>query len=184
MARQSRYSTTSYKTSNARPSKEHPYVQGNTVRQAEAQPKHREEREVKQPARQKRVSKQRMRNRKKAMHMNFGYVTFLAVAAIVGLLACIQFLQLRAEVTQRSNHITAMQRELSTLHEQNTTKYNAIMDSVNLEEIKLRAMDDLGMVYAEEGQIIEYDNPSNDYVKQHQAIPESGVLAANEKVSE
>jgi len=182
MARQSRYATTSYRETDARLRNEQPYVQGNTVRQAEVLPEYPpQERE---PARQKKVSRQRMRNRRKAMHMNSGYVVFLSVAAIVGLMVCIQFLQLRAEVTQRSTHITSMQKELSTLHEQNTTRYNAIMDTINLEEIKERAINELGMVYAEEGQIIEYDNPSNDYVKQYQTIPESGVLAANEKVSE
>ena len=181
MARQSRYATTLYRETDARLRSEQPYVQGNTVRQAEVLPEYPQERE---PLRRKKISRQRMRNRRKAMHMNSGYMVFLSLAAIVGLMVCIQFLQLRAEVTQRSAHITSMQKELSTLHEQNTTRYNAIMDAVNLEEIKTRAINELGMVYAEEGQIIEYDNPSNDYVKQYQAIPESGVLAANEKVSE
>ena len=181
MARQSRYSTNSYRTQDARLNNEQLYVQGNTVRHAEALPDYREERQVEQP---KRVNRQRQSNRRKAMHMNFRYVVFLAMAASVGLFVCVQFLQLRAEATRRSAHITAMQKELSTLQEQNTTRYNAIMDSLNLEEIRTKAIDELGMVYAEEGQIIEYKNPSNDYVKQHQNIPESGVLAANEKVSE
>jgi len=185
MARQNRYSTTSYKTSDAHLRNEQVYVHGNTVRQAEALPQRREERrdEERRSAEPKRVSRQRMSNRKKALHMSFGYVTFLAAAAIVGLLVCVQFLQLRAEVTSRSSNITSMQRELSTLHEQNTTRYNAVMDTVNLEEIQVRAIE-LGMVYAQEGQIIEYDNPSNDYVKQHQSIPQSGVLVANERISE
>ena len=157
------------------------YVYGNTVRKPVHAPLEQEEQRPVRPARE---SKQRLRNRRKAMHMNLGYVTFLAVAAIVGLLTCVQFLQLRAEVTQRSADITAMQKELSVMHEKNTTRYNAIMDSVNLEDIKYWAIQDLGMVYAEEGQIIEYKNPSNDYVKQYEAIPESGILAASERVSQ
>ena len=32
------------------------------------------------------------------------------------------------------------------------------------------------MVYAQPGQIIEYKSPTNDYVKQYEAIPESGVF--------
>ena len=41
-----------------------------------------------------------------------------------------------------------LQEELANLNEANTTKYNAVMDSVNLEEVREKAMDDLGMVYA------------------------------------
>jgi len=180
MARQRRYQANSYNHSETRVRNEQLYVHGNTVRHAEALPLEREEERVTP----QKVSKQRLRNRRKAMHMNMGYVLFLAVAASVGLLVCVQFLQLREEVKQRSRNITSMQKELSDLHEKNTTRYNAIMDSVNLEEIKTRAINDLGMVYAGEGQIIEYESPTNDYVKQHEAIPESGVLVANERISE
>ena len=41
------------------------------------------------------------------------------------------------------------------------------MDSVNLEEVRDRAINDLGMGYATSDQIIEYQNPVNDYVKQY-----------------
>ena len=50
------------------------------------------------------------------------------------------------------------------------------MDSVNLEEVRNRAINDLGMGYATSDQIIEYQNPVNDYVKQYESIPKSGVL--------
>ena len=49
--------------------------------------------------------------------------------------------------------------------EENTTRYNVVMDSVNLEEVRDRAINDLGMGYATSDQIIEYQNPVNDYVK-------------------
>ena len=69
-----------------------------------------------------------------------------------------------------------MEEELATLKEENTTRYNAIVDSVNLEEVRDRAINDLGMGYATSDQIIEYQNPVNDYVKQYESIPKSGVL--------
>lgn len=158
------------------------YVYGNTVRKSEAVPRRREEAIPEQP--KKPASRQVRKNRKKALHMSAGYVLFLAAAAVVGLVVCISFLQLRSEVTVRSKNINALQQELSSLKEENTTKYNSVMDSVNLEEIRDRAVNELGMVYAAEGQVIEYKNPSNDYVKQYEEIPESGVLAASRKASE
>ena len=55
------------------------------------------------------------------------------------------------------------------------------MDSVNLDEIRERAQNDLGMVYASPDQVIEYENPATDYVKQYEEIPKDGVLARSEK---
>ena len=69
-----------------------------------------------------------------------------------------------------------LQQELADAKEENTTRYNVVMDSVNLEEVRDRAINDLGMGYATSDQIIEYQNPVNDYVKQYESIPKSGVL--------
>ena len=152
------------------------YVYGNTVRK---------ERPAVSPApalQPKEVSGRVQTNRNKALHMNRGYVAFLAVAAVVALLACVQYLQLQSEVTNRSKHITSMQQELASAKEANTTKYNAIVNSMNLEEIRERAMNDLGMVYASNDQIIEYVSPSNQMVKKYADVPESGMIASSDKV--
>ena len=55
------------------------------------------------------------------------------------------------------------------------------MDSVNLEEVREKAEGELGMVYASPEQIIEYEDPATDYVKQYEDIPEDGVLAQSDK---
>ena len=111
-------------------------------------------------------------------------MVFLSVAAILMLVVCVQYVQLRAELTNRSKNITALQEELANLNEANTTKYNAVMDSVNLEEVREKAMDDLGMVYANENQVVEYDNPDGDYIKQYEQIPDEGVVASSAKTNE
>ena len=49
--------------------------------------------------------------------------------------------------------------------EANDTAYNAAADSVNLQEIRDKAMNELGMVYAANGNVVEYDSPTSDYVK-------------------
>ena len=150
------------------------YVYGNAV------PKRR----TAEPERRQHVSRQVKQNRKKAMGINKAYVVFLSVAAILMLVVCVQYVQLRAELTNRSKNITALQEELANLNEANTTKYNAVMDSVNLEEVREKAMDDLGMVYANENQVVEYDNPDGDYIKQYEQIPDEGVVASSAKTNE
>lgn len=151
------------------------YVYGNTVRKEAAVPQ--------KPAKQPKEISQRVRkNRTKALHMSRGYVVFLAVAASVALFACVQYLQLQSEITERSKNITAMQLELQNAKEENTTRYNAIVNSMNLEVIRDKAMNELGMVYATAGQVIEYQNPANHIITQYANIPESGIVASSEQV--
>lgn len=113
--------------------------------------------------------------------MSAGYVVFLSAAAILALVICVNYVQLQAKLTNHSKNITALQEELSELKEENNTKYNAVMDSVNLEEIREKAQNELKMVYATSDQVVEYDRPSSDYVKQYENIPEDGVLASADK---
>ena len=68
--------------------------------------------------------------------------------------------------------------------EQNDTAYNAAEDSVNLEEIRSKAMNEMGMVYAARGNVIEYKSPDSDYVKQYSDIPSDGVLAKSKDLSD
>lgn len=151
------------------------YVYGNAVRKDHV--------EIQTPARQQKEVSQRVRaNRSKAMHMSKGYVAFLAIAAIAVLFACMQYLQLQSEITSRSNYITALQQELADAKEANTTRYNVIMNSMNLEEIREIAIQDFGMVYAEADQIIKYQRPDGNAVTQFAGIPESGIIASSDEV--
>ncbi len=81
----------------------------------------------------------------------------------------------------RCSHASPVIQKISLLFRKNNTKYNAVMDSVNLEEIREKAQKDLGMVYASPEQMVEYDRPSADYVRQYEDIPEDGVLAQSDK---
>lgn len=156
------------------------YVYGNTVPKPAEMPK----RHVKSPEMPKKKTSSRVRrNRRQALSMSSAYVVFLAVAAIMALVVCVNYVQLQSRITKRSKNITAMQEELADLKEENNTKYNAVMDSVNLDEVRDRAQNDLGMVYATPDQIVEYDDPATDYVKQYEDIPEDGVLAQSDKSS-
>ena len=114
------------------------YIYGNTVRQAEVMPQRQEE--PRKEHKKKKLDRQILKNRRKAMRMNPAYVMFLSIAAVAALVVCVWYLQVRAELTSRTEHITELQQELAS------------------------------------DQIIEYQNPVNDYVKQYESIPKSGVL--------
>lgn len=159
------------------------YVYGNAVRQAEILPGEKPEQHQERLRRTKRTSRQVAKNRHRAMSITPAYAVFLVSAAVCAVLICMLYLGLQSEVVSRSENVTAMQEKLAELTEENTTAYNSAADSVNLETVRQRAMNEMGMVYASEGTVVEYDSPSGEYVKQYNDIPESGVLAKSSDAS-
>ena len=153
------------------------YVYGNVV----TKPSYEPERRVQDPERKKSASRQVKRNRRKALRMNPGYVMFLTVAAVLALVVCVNYVKLQSRITSHSKNIAVMQEELADMKEENNTRYNSVIDSVNLEEVRTRAQENLGMVYASSEQVLEYNKPSADYVKQYEGIPKDGVLAQSDK---
>lgn len=157
------------------------YVYGSAVRQAQTAPL-RNPQVHDRPAK-KRTSRQVVKNRNRAMSISPAYALFLAVAAVCAVFVCVVYLSMQSSVVSRSESVTALQEELADLTEANTARYNAAANSVNIETVRDRAMNEMGMVYAAQGTVIEYDQPAGDYVKQYSSIPESGVLANTGSVS-
>ena len=138
------------------------YVHGNVVRKEQVA-----------------VQTKEKQKQNKAKHLNRGYVAFLVIASLAAMFMCVQYLQLRSELTQRSKNITSMQKELVQMKEANTTKYNAIVNTMNLEEIRDIAMNEFGMVYADRDQIIRYQSPTGRNMMQYTRIPENGIVAGS-----
>lgn len=134
------------------------YVYGSTAREIEIT------RQLEEPRRQPRP--QVRKNRERAHHMSAGYVLFLAVALCAAALILVNYIQLQAELTNLTKSVAAKESELNSLRIANDEEYNRILNSINLEEIKRIAIGELGMIYAEEGQIITYTNESSDYMRQ------------------
>ena len=105
------------------------------------------------------------KNRDKARHMNLGYVLFLAAAMCTAALVLVNYIQLQAELTNQIKDVAAKESQLNSLKLSNDEEYNRIMSSIDLEEIKRIAIGELGMTYAQEGQVILYQNETNDYMR-------------------
>lgn len=141
------------------------YVQGNVVRRTDAAEEIRE-----RP--RKRVSNRTRKNRDKARHMSAGYVFFLCVALVATVIILANYVGLQSDITNSVKHISRLEKELNDLKLSNDEEYSRITSNVDLEEIRRVAIQELGMQYAEEGQIISFASESNDYVKQLADIPQ------------
>ena len=135
------------------------YVYDNTARRLEVQ--HQIAEPVKKP-----VQHEVLKNRDRARHMSMGYVLFLAAALIAAGLILVNYVQLQAELTNMTKVIATKESELNNLQMTNDEAYNRVMSSIDLEEVKRIAIGELGMVYAQDGQIYTYTNESNDYMRQ------------------
>lgn len=140
------------------------YVYGNTVRKFNPQ----EEWERTPP---KNVAPGVRKNREKARHMSAGYVMFLAAALCAAAFILVNYIQLQSELTTLTKTVADKESELNGIRLSNDEDYNRIISSINLEEIKRVAIGELGMSYAEEGQIVEYENKEGDYMRR---VTESG----------
>ena len=98
------------------------------------------------------------------------YIAFLVTAVVIAFLLCINYVQCNSDVTYSVNQIKHLESKLFELKEENFTEENYINTKVNLIEIKERAINDLGMVYPEKGQIYFYKANNQDYVAQYATV--------------
>lgn len=133
------------------------YVYGNTARELEPR------RQLEEPVRRPNVEARK--NREKAHHMSAGYVLFLGAALVASALILVNYLRLQADLTNLSRSVVTRQSSLNKLRGENDEEYNRILRSLDLEEIRRVAMGELGMIYAQEGQIIIYESEQYDYMR-------------------
>ena len=131
------------------------------------------DRERQQRANRKRTSAATIsRNRQNATQMQRGFVVFLMIASIAVLFSCIHYLQLKSELTYKMQTVANLESELEELRNYNDAYENEVLNSVNLEEIKQRALGKLGMKYPDAEHVQEYDANSKGYVRQYQIVGE------------
>ncbi|MBQ0042768.1 MAG: cell division protein FtsL [Lachnospiraceae bacterium] len=111
------------------------------------------------------------RNREKAQKMNFGTILLLSMAVAIAAVVLISYLGLQAKVTAGINNVSKLESELYTLKQENDEYETRIKGSIDLSEIKRIAITELGMNYAQDGQIITVEAGSDDYVRKFTNIP-------------
>ncbi|MBQ3105146.1 MAG: cell division protein FtsL [Lachnospiraceae bacterium] len=140
------------------------YIQGNAVRKLQPS------RVLQEPP--KKLSHRTRKNRDKALYMNLGYVLFLVVALAVAGMILLGYIRIESEITLSVRNISSLESELNNLKLSNDEAYHRIVSSIDLEEIKRVAIEELGMRYAGEGQIINVTGEGSDYMRQLSDIGE------------
>lgn len=145
------------------------YVDGNTVRELE--PARRSREDIERIQRQKKRRNAARRNREKNLVINRTYALFLAVCVILSVMAATVLIRTQASISTHLRNISAVESKLTDLKLDNDAKYKALNTSINLNEIKTRAMEELGMKYPTEDQVIYYSVESDNFMDQYRDIP-------------
>ena len=143
------------------------YVEGSAVRKVQEESARREYTRLE---RTQQVSTVR-RVKVKAVPMNIGYIAVMAAALIAVCVVLMSYIKMQSDITNHITNISKLESQLNEMKLANDETYTKIMSSVDLEEIKRIAVNELGMKYAEEGQVIQYTGEGNDYVRQYSDIP-------------
>ena len=118
----------------------------------------------------KRRSRKKSKARRKAVLLSKGYVLFLAIMCIATVLMCIRYLKLKETITTQVKQNNELRTELATLRAENDATLEAIENSVDLAAIRDRAINEFGMKYATEDQVIWNNSEDNGYVEQYRDI--------------
>lgn len=153
------------------------YVDGNTVRRVReyetARPNRQSYEEIRRRKQERMARKQAARrNKSKALSISSGYVFMLAVAGLVTLFLLMDYLHVQSDITMRMNRIEQLELSLEHTKAENDALQTRINTYVDLEHIKQVATGELGMVYANQNQILLYDKTESEYVNQNENVPE------------
>ncbi len=155
-------------------------VDGNTVRKLpdpeaeERRERRRIEREKAQKLRENNL--RRMQKQKKLLKNKVSTLTKLfwvgAIVIVFGVI--ISYLDIKDENIRSTKKIAEMESQLINLKQKNDDNKNRIDGEIDLEEVRRIAIYELGMQYADKGQVVTYKENGGDYVTQFREIPKNG----------
>lgn len=119
----------------------------------------------------------RLAPRSAAPAINFFSMLVLTAAIGLTFFTCFSYLQVQADIHTLKSRTAALVEKTSNLADKNNNTELAITNSIDLAEIQEIAMEELGMVYPYNNQMISFEAGKSGYVRQY------GELAGNEQES-
>ncbi len=149
------------------------YTEGNTARQEvplEVPERSRELRRRDDREAQRR-SRQIRRNQDRALQMSPVFVMYIGVMSILLMLISVQYIRVQADISTAISDIEDAELTLEELKSGNDLLESAINTYADLDYIYQIATQELGMVYPDSTQVIYYESPESEYVRQYESIP-------------
>ena len=78
----------------------------------------------------------------------------------------IGYIKLQSDISSTNSRIVALESQLAEMKSSNNEVYNEIVGDIDLEQIRRIAIDEFGMQYADQDQIVVYSDTKGDTVHQ------------------
>lgn len=108
-----------------------------------------------------------------ARKIPIGYVMVMILLLTAMTVTLVVYTKLHADITDTIEQISTLENELTDLKSANDETYNEIVNSIDLDEIRDKAINDLGMQYADPDQVVNYSDSADDYVHQVTGVDDS-----------
>ncbi len=105
------------------------------------------------------------KNQALAGRMGLGQRLFMTMAMAVLLWIVFHYISTLHSVNQNVLELASMEERLNDLRSFNDSYAIRIESSIDLEEVRRIAIGELGMVYADQGQIVTFSSEGNDYMR-------------------
>lgn len=146
------------------------YQYGSAVRKLQSVPEihtYEHERRIEEQEQERR---QRRREIRRNNRVNLVYTTVLAICATAVFAICYQYLNLQADIKANNATVVELQNQLNSIKAENNSHEAEINASIDYNAIYDTAVNELGMVYPNRSQVINYDSKESEYVKQYKDI--------------
>lgn len=151
------------------------YIYGNAARELEAPVRvPRQRTEHNEEIRRQREQDLRLEeNRERATRIGALFTLFIAAATAVMLFAGVKYIRLINQNSDNSTKIVKLQEQVQNMKEANDQREVSIDTSKDYDYIYNIATKELGMVFADPEQIVNYKSGESEYVMQFSNIPEN-----------
>ena len=147
------------RNTNRRNYRENRYVSGSAAPKFDIRKELEDDRQI------HRLSQATRKNREKLHAISPAYAVVLMFCLCTAVGVIIWYVNLQSMVTSQVATINQLETKLNTLRQTNDEENLRIENSIDLEEIKKIAIGELGMTYAQEGQIVMYTGEVADYMR-------------------
>ena len=146
------------------------YQYGSAVRKLQSVPEihtYEHERRIEEQEQERRLRRREIRRNNR---VNLVYTTVLAICATAVFVICYQYLNLQADIKANNATVVELQNQLNSIKAENNSHEAEINASIDYNAIYDTAVNELGMVYPNRSQVINYDSKESEYVKQYKDI--------------
>jgi len=143
-------------------------VDGTAARQLQVVPDYEREQQVTEPQ----IKSLPRRTPKVSHGIDFLSMTLLVAAMAITLYLCYNYLQVQGNIVQLKRDVDVLDQELNTLLDENMALEEGLNEHVDWDVVYLTAVNEFGMVYPNENEVVTYETTKRGHVIQYKDIPE------------